>query len=186
MSFGYTSDENLFDRDHIGSLYAPVIFPAALCFVVGIFLSSKTELLLRKSKILDIASVICFVCMLTYCALSAMKVDLGIINQPQVLAGWKLVVTVFIIVGVLRLSGKLENCKQLLYCGKETYSIYLLHQPFCCGFVGVILYNKLNLPAMPVYLICCVLSILLPAAVVAVCRRVKPIGKLARVLLNIT
>lgn len=162
------------------------LFEYSIYFAGGVLLSAKMELLLHKSKILDTVSVLSCLCILVYCAFSAMQINMGIIDQPQVRACWKLVVTVFIIFGVLRLSCKLENCKPLLYCGRETYSIYLLHQPFCCGFVGVILYNKLNLPALPVYLICCALSILLPAVFVAVCRQIKPIGKISKTLLNIT
>ena len=162
------------------------LFEYTAYFAMGMLLSSRLELLQRKSKVLSGAILICCVFLPVYCALNATGFNWGILNQPHLLACWQLICNAFVIFGILRLSCKLENCKPLLYCGKESYNIYLLHQPFCCGFVGVILYNKLGLSALPVYVICCVLSILVPAAFVAVCRRCKPIGKLAKHLLNIT
>lgn len=59
------------------------------------------------------------------------------------------------------------------YLGKNSFSIYLFHQPFCCAFVGVILYNKMKLPAVLVMMICIVLSIVLPYILVKVMERAK-------------
>lgn len=90
-----------------------------------------------------------------------------------------------VIVCLFRLARKLSQNQLLLWLGKESYSIYLLHQPLC-GFVGVLLYSKLGLPVWPVYLICAALSILIPELAVWFCRKVKPVGYLAKIFLNIS
>lgn len=71
------------------------------------------------------------------------------------------------------------------WLGKESFAIYLLHQPLC-AFLGVLLYGKLGLPLWPVFLTCAMMSILLPVLVLRICRSVKPLGILAKTLLNIT
>lgn len=49
--------------------------------------------------------------------------------------------------------------------GRSSFTIYLLHQPFCCAFLGSALYTKLGLPALAVVLICLAASIVLPLTV---------------------
>ncbi len=90
-----------------------------------------------------------------------------------------------VILSVFRLAQRLSQRRLLLWLGKESYAIYLLHQPLC-AFLGVVLYSTLGLPVWPVYLLCTVLSILLPELAVWLCRKVKPLGFLARTFLNIT
>ena len=52
----------------------------------------------------------------------------------------------------------------LEFLGRESMLIYLLHQPFCCAFLGMVLYNKLHLPAVPVMAVCLAASLLVPWA----------------------
>ena len=42
----------------------------------------------------------------------------------------------------------------LTFLGRESLLIYLLHQPLCCAFLGLILYNRLHLPALAVMTAC--------------------------------
>lgn len=49
--------------------------------------------------------------------------------------------------------------------GRSSFTIYLLHQPFCCAFLGSALYTKLGLPALAVILLCLAASIVLPLMV---------------------
>ena len=163
------------------------VFQYTVYFALGMILVSFPALLSsKKCKAIYAADFVGWFFLLGYCVLTALRYDMGILNQPLLFSFYKLVANTFVILSVLRLASCLKDCKFLLYCGKQSYNIYLLHQPFCCGFVGVILYNKLHLPILPVFVICCLLSVLLPCAFVAVCRKIKPVGKLAKLLFNIT
>ena len=55
--------------------------------------------------------------------------------------------------------------KVLLFLGRESMTIYLVHQPFCCAFLGLILYHKLHIPAVPVMIACLIASVLVPLIV---------------------
>ena len=63
--------------------------------------------------------------------------------------------------------------KAFLYLGRESMMIYLLHQPFCCAFLGLILYNKLHIPAVPTMIACLIASIIVPWLVSAILGKIK-------------
>ena len=90
-----------------------------------------------------------------------------------------------VILDLFARAQKLSRNRFFGWLGKESFAIYLLHQPLC-AFLGVLLYGKLGLPLWPVFLVCAIMSILVPVLVLWVCRRVKPLGTLAKALLNIT
>ena len=46
------------------------------------------------------------------------------------------------------------------FLGRESLLIYILHQPFCCAFLGIILMNVLHLPSLVVMAVCILASIL--------------------------
>ena len=52
--------------------------------------------------------------------------------------------------------------KYIKLFGKESFYIYLWHQPFCCAFLGLVLYNKMGLPAIVSVVISAVLSFVVP------------------------
>lgn len=52
--------------------------------------------------------------------------------------------------------------KALQFLGRESMIIYLVHQPFCCAFLGLILYNRLHIPAVPTMIACLIASVLVP------------------------
>ena len=59
--------------------------------------------------------------------------------------------------GLMVLLGRLfENVHSrfFTFLGKESLAIYLFHQPFCCAFLGTVLYNRMHLPAVAVMLVC--------------------------------
>ena len=71
--------------------------------------------------------------------------------------------------GLMVLLGKmLDKVKSafLLFIGKESLTIYLWHQPFCCAFLGTMLYNRLHLPAPIVMMICIAVSLLVAKAII--------------------
>lgn len=95
---------------------------------------------------------------------------------------WKvcwLLVRLTFIRGVFRLAVWLKDLKWLTYLGRESFWIYLLHQPFCCGFMGLLLFSKLGLSIPLVCVVCISLGLLLPLGVVWFVRRVY--GKLFRI-----
>ena len=52
------------------------------------------------------------------------------------------------------------------FLGRESLSIYLWHQPFCCAFLGAVLYGRLHLPSFAVMLICILTSLAVAKAIV--------------------
>lgn len=89
-------------------------------------------------------------------------------------------------VSLLRLAIRLEGrLPYLVYAGKKSFVIYLLHQPFCCGFVGVILYNGLGWPLMIVYGICVILSFAVPLLVLKLAEQIRILGIIMKKLFNV-
>lgn len=41
-----------------------------------------------------------------------------------------------------------QTSKVVCSLGKNSFMIYLWHQPFCCAFLGMVLYSKIHLPAI--------------------------------------
>lgn len=52
--------------------------------------------------------------------------------------------------------------------GSSSFLIYLFHQPFCCAFVGIVLYRELHVPAIVTVAVCCALSTAVPFVLHAV------------------
>ena len=52
-----------------------------------------------------------------------------------------------------------RGCRSLSFLGRESLLIYLLHQPFCCAFLGLVLWNRMHLPALIVMAVCLLTSI---------------------------
>ena len=68
--------------------------------------------------------------------------------------------------GLFQLAARLQNTAWLTYLGRESFWVYLLHQPFCCGFVGLVLYSKLGLPIPAACAAAIVLGLTLPCCAV--------------------
>ena len=47
----------------------------------------------------------------------------------------------------------------LRFMGRESLLIYLLHQPFCCAFLGMLLYNRFCIPAPVTMAVCIIFSL---------------------------
>ena len=59
------------------------------------------------------------------------------------------------------------------FLGRETLVIYLWHQPFCCAFLGTLLYGRLNLPAPLVMMICIVTSLSVTKVIISFKKKVN-------------
>lgn len=80
-------------------------------------------------------------------------------------------VRLVLIGGIFRLTQRLHSAAWLTRLGRESFWVYLLHQPFCCGFVGLLLYSKLGLPAALVCAVSVALGLSLPLWAVWLGRR---------------
>lgn len=63
--------------------------------------------------------------------------------------------------------------KKISSLGKSSFMFYLFHQPFCCAFVGNVLWNKLAFSIPQVVAVCIVLSILVPYLLMQCIKQVK-------------
>lgn len=54
--------------------------------------------------------------------------------------------------------------------GRNSLPYYLYHQPFCCAFLGLVLYEKLHIAALPTVVICFVCAIVIPWCIIHIAR----------------
>lgn len=75
----------------------------------------------------------------------------------------------FGIAGVCALFEK--RTELLARFGSNTMPYYLYHQPFCCAFLGIVLYEKMHLSAILTVALCMAASISIPYAVIKIARK---------------
>lgn len=76
------------------------------------------------------------------------------------------------------LSRKIADSKAghvLSELGSRSFIVYLFHQPFCCAFVGSLLYGRMHLPAILTVAVCCLLSVTMPFFFYSVLQRLSEI-----------
>ena len=156
-----------------------------LFFALGILIAKFSSFFMKESRLSTISSLIGCVVLVTVSLLIVLK----LIPQRGLWLDLQTVVqTVAVfptILGMLHLCKRITRLTLLQKLGRDSFAIYLLHQPFCCGFAGILLYNFLGLSALIVIAVCTILSFLVPYAVIYLAARVRWIGKIARLLLNI-
>ncbi|MBQ8287558.1 MAG: acyltransferase [Clostridia bacterium] len=156
-----------------------------LFFAVGALLERLGDRLLKPRALTTAVSLIGTALLIAVALLSTIGIlpDYG---TPLLLKNLLLTVAVFpAILGFLQLCDGLSNLRLLTTAGRDSFAVYLLHQPFCCGFAGILLYDRLGLPSVFVLALCTALSFLFPAAVVWLSRRFRWIGRITGALLNI-
>lgn len=55
-----------------------------------------------------------------------------------------------------------QHLQSLVRFGRSTMLYYLYHQPFCCAVLGMVLYDKLHLPAVGVVAACIIAGLSIP------------------------
>ncbi len=75
----------------------------------------------------------------------------------------------------LRIAKHPHIANPLAHIGRESFLIYLFHQPFCCAFVGTVLCNILNAPILVTMVSCIILSIIIPYSVRIITARIRDI-----------
>lgn len=66
-----------------------------------------------------------------------------------------------------------DHLKKLAEFGRHTLTYYLYHQPFCCALLGLLLYNKLHLPAVVTVVMCMIASLVVPTLILKIFGRGK-------------
>ena len=156
-----------------------------LFFSVGMRLAGSSAPIWKKSRLSAILAMLGGAVLIG----TALLATLNLIPQKGIYGSLqdtvKTVAVLPVIVGILRLCEKCADWQPLQMLGRNSFAIYLLHQPFCCGLAGILFYDILQLPILVVLAICTLLSFLFPFAVVWLARRVKWIGRITGALLNI-
>lgn len=96
-----------------------------------------------------------------------------------------LVVRCLVLISVFIASIHIKRNHFLEILGRNSFTVYLLHQPFCCGFMGTLLYNKLRFPIPIVCAICICLSFLLPFLFQWMIQKNRITARIGKILLNI-
>lgn len=98
-----------------------------------------------------------------------------------------LIGNILMILLTVNLSKKIADNKFLINLGKNSFNIYLLHQPFCCAVIGMVLVKIL--PAnifcyILIMFVCSICSIVLPLLFVKLVNKIK-MGKVMEILYNV-
>lgn len=93
------------------------------------------------------------------------KRDCSDIMQSLIIFIRVFVGTSLIVVSIIQLAHKIANIKIFQYLGRNSYNIYILHQPFFCAFLGTIMlkmipFNYFNF--LFVMLVCGITGIVAP------------------------
>lgn len=156
-----------------------------LFFSTGMLLADSAPRQLKKSPLSVTASLPGIALLIGI----ALLTTLDLLPQKGLYgSAWEIIKTVAVlpvIVSTLQLCEKWSAFAPMQTLGRSSFAIYLLHQPFCCGFAGILFYDVLHLPLLAVLILCILLSFLFPLAVVVISRRVKWIGRITGALLNI-
>jgi len=83
-----------------------------------------------------------------------------------------------ILAGCILLREKLQWAARF---GQDTMLYYLYHQPFCCALLGMILYDKLHLPAAATVVLCIAASLIFPTVFRRIMRRLNLQKALAKI-----
>ena len=144
----------------------------------------QVPMLLEKSnciiKFLLFCSWILLILITLYKVSTEKVITMNIVEE-----GVEIAIRFFLILSLLKLAQWIKRNTLLEKLGQNSYTIYILHQPFCCGFMGTLLYNKLNMPGLFVCIVCIGLSFIIPYILIRIINKNKVVAQISKTLLNI-
>lgn len=134
-------------------------------FVQGLYLERILKILRNKKiniimMVISLVVIIICVCLIEYVQVSFI--------MTIVLRFVKTFAALLFCCSVAGLCYLIKTKVVLSWLGKNSMAIYLLHQPFCCAFLGTVLYDKLYLPVYLVIIIEMFMSIAVILFVVSI------------------
>lgn len=143
-------------------------------FLLGTLLDH--ELVVRRAKALSVSGAVSIAVLAVYTYLVNYETVLA---SDSFFAGMLLffaehLIVVMTTLGIAAVCHLLRRkLKFVEYLGRNSMVYYLYHQPFCCAFLGMVLYDVMGLPAIAVVAACLALSIVIPYCVVKAVKLLK-------------
>lgn len=133
-----------------------ILLKYPIFFAVGMFYEKWEQ---RKSKGYIIISILSWL----YCILYVLKIFNDSTGFMWYLKNVVLLCsTIIIIDNFFSLSNRIKFFKPLNILGQKSMYYYLFHQPFCCGLLGALLYQKMEFSIIVTCICCIIASILFP------------------------
>ncbi len=153
-----------------------------LFFVLGQFLYRHSSLLYSKSHMMLVAEIISLALIIGDVSFSFEFQNIIVLQLYYFIM---LAAKCFVVLLIIRAAVKLQENKILSYLGRNSFSIYILHQPWC-AMVGVILYTMLGRSALIVCILCAIVSLVIPLLYLNIIRKNSKLQRLSKLLLNIS
>lgn len=153
-----------------------------LFFVLGQFLYGFTAIIYKDSSWI-LAGEVLSVLLITLDVVFTPKLQSVLLRQVYYII--ILAAKCFVVYMIIRLSTKLQNNTWLMKLGRNSFCIYILHQPWC-AMIGMVLYNLLGINIISVCALCAVLSLIIPNIYLEIIHKSHSLAKLSKTLLNIS
>lgn len=153
-------------------------------FCIGIIIAQKSNILYNKnriSKIIELSSWFLAIILILYKTIWK-PIDFYRYIEPVAL----MIINFNIILSIFHFSIWIKRNTFLEKLGKDSFAIYLLHQPLCCGFAGLVFYNFWGFSVLFTCLFCIGFSFIFPYFVIFIIKKNKWLRLLAKWGLNIS
>lgn len=163
----------MYDMFFSGAVWAVKGFvQKILFFLLGTCLSD--EFIQKHKKGLSVGGVICGLCL---CCMVASPVTAKLYEIKCIgttVAYLENGIIFGFCMGIIALCAILEKkLNKFADFGRSTMGYYLYHQPFCCAFLGIVLYEKMHISAVAVVLICMGASVVVPYLVLKIINKTR-------------
>ncbi len=138
-------------------------------FVLGTLLTDA--FFRRNEKKLAVIGIVC-TAVLAWMIRSPIAESLYGTNGTRILTAYiENAVIAGVCIGIIALCATFEKkLGKIDQFGRDTMPYYLYHQPFFCAFLGMVLYDKLGMPAAATVMICMAASLAAPYTVIKAAR----------------